>query len=62
MGKLAQGVFVMLHSRDKGKLKKKNIESVSMLIPSGGWGVESSSQRSHLLRFFLNAPNLLGWL
>ena len=37
---------------------KKNVESVSMLIPRGGG---STSQWSHLLRFFLYAPNLIVW-
>ena len=37
----------------KGRVQKKTIESVRMLIPRGDRGV-SASQRSHLLRFFFS--------
>ena len=43
----------------KGRGKKKPIESVIMIIPGGG-GVRG--WWSNPLRFFFNAPNLVGWL
>ena len=39
-------------------IRKKTIKSVSMLGGDGG----SASQRSHLLRFFWHATNILVWL
>ena len=42
-------------------VKKKTIESVSMIIPDRGGGGSAGGDHT-LLGFFFNAPNLVGWL
>ena len=52
---------MFLFDSSKGRGKKKNIESVIMIIAGRG-GERSAGGDRTLLGFFFNAPNLVVWL